>query len=220
MNNSNYVLIGSSSELSKEFVRLSDDKNFYTVSTKDFSSNNHLQISDYVNDIELIASFISKVNNPTVIFFNGFMAENRPKQYPTIEEINKTLKVNYFLPLFLTKEIDEKINVKKFVYISSFAAIKPRNKNFIYGHSKRLLEETIASLNLNSYLFFRFGKINTNFSIGHNTSIFDLEVSQAAKAIVKHIDRKSGIIYPNYLTKLLSILFYIIPLKIINKLGL
>jgi short-subunit dehydrogenase len=220
MSNSNYVLIGSSSALSREFVNLSAEKKFYTVSTKDFSSNSHLQVCDYINDIDLITSFISKINNPTVIFFNGFMAENRPKQYPTIEEINKTLKVNYFVPLFLTEEIDEKINVKKFVYMSSFAAIKPRNKNFIYGHSKRLLEETIASLNLKSYLFFRFGKINTNFSVGHNTSIFDLEVSKAARALAKHIDRKSGIIYPNFLTKLLSSLFYIIPLKAINKLGL
>ena len=220
MSNSNYVLIGSSSELSREFVKLSVEKNFYTVSTMDFASNSHLQVSDYINDIDLIASFISKINNPTVIFFNGFMAENRPKQYPTIEEINKTLKINYFVPLFLTKEIDKKINIKKFVYISTFAAIKPRNKNFIYGHSKRLLEETIASLNLKSYLFFRFGKINTNFSVGHNSSIFDLEVSKAAKALAKYIDSKSGIIYPNYITKLLSILFYIIPLKVINKLGL
>ena len=220
MNNSSYVLIGSSSALSKGFVNLSLEKRIYTVSTKDFSSDSHLQVSDYINDIDLIASFISKINNPTVIFFNGFMAENRPKQYPTIEEINKTLKINYVVPLFLTREIDERINVKKFVYMSSFAAIKPRNKNFIYGQSKRLLEETISSLNIKSYLFFRFGKINTNFSIGHNTSIFDLEVNQAAKAITKHIDKKTGIIYPNTLTKLLSILFYMIPLKIINKLGL
>lgn len=220
MNNSSYVLIGSSSALSKGFVNLSLEKRIYTVSTKDFSSDSHLQVSDYINDIDLIASFISKINNPTVIFFNGFMAENRPKQYPTIEEINKTLKINYVVPLFLTREIDERINVKKFVYMSSFAAIKPRNKNFIYGQSKRLLEETISSLNIKSYLFFRFGKINTNFSIGHNTSIFDLEVNQAAKAITKHIDKKSGIIYPNTLTKLLSILFYMIPLKIIDKLGL
>ena len=132
MNNSSYVLIGSSSALSKGFVNLSLEKRIYTVSTKDFSSDSHLQVSDYINDIDLIASFISKINNPTVIFFNGFMAENRPKQYPTIEEINKTLKINYVVPLFLTREIDERINVKKFVYMSSFAAIKPRNKNFIY----------------------------------------------------------------------------------------
>ena len=109
--------------------------------------------------------------------------------------------------------------VKKFVAAEQKKEAT-RNKNFIYGHSKRLLEETIASLNLKSYLFFRFGKINTNFSVGHNTSIFDLEVSKAAKALAKHIDRKSGIIYPNFLTKLLSSLFYIIPLKAINKLGL
>ena len=61
MNNSNYVLIGSSSALSKGFVNLSLEESIYTVSTKDFSSNSHLQVSDYINDIDLIASFISKI---------------------------------------------------------------------------------------------------------------------------------------------------------------
>ena len=38
------------------------------------------------------------------------------------------------------------------------AAIKPREKNYIYGENKRKLELSVKSLKFNNYLIFRFGK--------------------------------------------------------------
>lgn len=216
----NYILVGSSSELSKEFSKLSMNRNLYTISTKENSLKNHLNVRDYLNDVGEIISFISKIENPIIIFFNGFIAENRPTQTPTFDEIKKTIKFNYFVPLLLTDEINGKLNPKKFVYISSFAAVKPRNKNFIYGLSKQLLEKSIISLEIKNCLFVRFGKINTKFSFGHKNSIFDLEVKSAAKALSRVVDKRLGIVYPNISTKLLSIIFYLIPTKIINKMKL
>ncbi len=216
----NYILVGSSSELSKEFSKLSMNRNLYTISTKEDSLKNHLVVKDYVNDVGEIISFINKIENPIVIFFNGFIAENRPTKTPTFKEIKKTIKFNYFVPLFLTNEINVKLNPKKFVYISSFAAVKPRNKNFIYGLSKQLLEKSIISSEIKNCLFIRFGKINTKFSLGHKNSIFDLEVKSAAKALSKVVDKRLGIVYPNISTKILSIIFYIVPIQIINKMKL
>ena len=220
MESNNYILIGSSSELSKNFVDISKNRNIYTVSSKKLSSNNHLHVQDYFDEVDKIISFSQEVENPTIVFFNGFLAENRPSQIPTIEDINQTVKINYLMPLFLSDILNSKINIKKFVYISSFAAIKPRNKNFIYAQSKKLLEKTIISMELNDYLFIRFGKINTKFSAGHKNSIFDLDVKSAAEALSKSIDTKNGIVYPNLLTKFLSIIFYALPTRIINKLKL
>ena len=37
-------------------------------------------------------------------------------------------------------------NVKKFIFISSMAAVKPRNKNYIYGLSKKTLEESVRGV--------------------------------------------------------------------------
>lgn len=220
MESNNYLLIGSSSELSKKFVEISNNRNFYTVSTKKNTADNHLCVSDYIDNIDDIISFVKEIENPTIVFFNGFLAENRPIKIPDIGEIDKTIRFNYFIPLYLTIMINNKLNAKKFVYISSFAAVKPRNKNFIYGYSKKLLENSIISLNLDSSLFIRFGKINTKFSSGHRSSIFDLEIETAAKALSKNIDTKTGIIYPNLLTKFLSLIFSFLPVWIINKLNL
>ena len=50
-------------------------------------------------------------------------------------------------------------DVKKYVFISSMAAVKLRNKNFIYGYYKKKLENNILSGKLNNSLIFRFGKI-------------------------------------------------------------
>lgn len=220
MESNNYLLIGSSSELSKKFVELNNNRNFYTVSTKKNNADNHLGVKDYIDNIDDIISFAQEIKNPTIVFFNGFLAENRPIKTPDIGEIDKTIKINYFIPLYLTIMINNMLKTKKFVYISSFAAVKPRNKNFIYGYSKKLLENSIRSLNLKNYLIIRFGKINTKFSFGHRSSIFDLEVETAAKALSKNIDTKTGIIYSNLLTKLLSLIFNSLPIWIINKLKL
>ena len=70
--------------------------------------------------------FPQEVENPTIVFFNGFLAENRPSQIPTIEDINQTVKVNYLIPLFLSDILNSKINIKKFVYISSFCSNKTK----------------------------------------------------------------------------------------------
>ena len=220
MKRNNYILVGSSSELSKKFIEMNDNRIFYTISTKEIATNRNLIVGDYIDDIDKIILFIQEIECPTIVFFNGFLAENRPIKIPDIEEIEKTIKINYFVPLFLTSFISNKINVKKFVYISSFAAIKPRKKNFIYAYSKKLLENSISSMDINKYLFIRFGKINTNFSSGHRSSIFDLEVETAAKSLSKKIDIKSGVIYPNLITKFLSIIFYVLPTWVINKLNL
>ena len=56
--------------------------------------------------------------------------------------------------------------------------------------TKKLLEETIKGMELNNYLFFRFGKINTSMSLNHRSSFFDLEVNQAAKVLSKSLFKK------------------------------
>ena len=100
MESNNYLLIGSSSELSKKFVEISNNRNFYTVSTKKNTAVNHLGVSDYIDNIDDIIVFVKEIENPTIIFFNGFLAENRPIKIPDIGEIDKTIRFNYFIPLF------------------------------------------------------------------------------------------------------------------------
>jgi short-subunit dehydrogenase len=216
--NKNIVIVGSSSELAQEVLQQINFSNtIFSISLKESNQKNHLKVSNYLEDSKNIVEFISSVDSPVVIFFNGYLAENRPIQNPTSGEIVKTLEINYVIPYNLTAMIiNNNINISKFVFISSFAAVKQRYKNFIYGYSKKLLENSIMSLKPNSYLFIRFGKIKTSMSINHNSSFFDLDKKRAANIIVKFLESKNGVVYPNVSTKLLSIFIKVIPSQVIK----
>jgi short-subunit dehydrogenase len=216
--NKNIVIIGSSSELAQEVLQqINLENSIFSISLKESNETNHLKVSNYLEDATSIVEFISSVDDPIVVFFNGYLAENRPLQNPSSSEIVKTLEINYVVPYNLTAMIlKNNINISKFVFISSFAAVKQRNKNFVYGYSKKLLEDSIMSLKLNNYLFIRFGKIKTSMSINHNSSFLDLDKKKAANIIVKFLEPKSGIVYPNVSTKLLSIFIKVIPSPVIK----
>ena len=105
------MLIGSSSELAQEFLTYIDkDKFRYFLITssnsKFYKETNVLKINDYINDVDLIAEFM-KTSNPIIIFFNGFITENRPIKYPNVQVI----KTDYgkFVPYVLTIEINNSV---------------------------------------------------------------------------------------------------------------
>jgi short-subunit dehydrogenase len=220
--NKNIIIIGSSSELAQEVLKqLIQSNTIFSISLKDSDDTKHLKVTNYLEEAKNIVEFISSVHSPIVIFFNGYLAENRPIQNPTSYEIVKTLEINYFIPYKLTEMIvNQNIQIKKLVFISSFAAGKQRYKNFIYGYSKRLLEESIKYLNPNNYLLIRFGKIKTSMSKNHSSSFFDLDKKKAANIIVKFLVSKEGLVYPNISTKILSILIKMIPTSIIKLLNI
>ena len=218
------LLIGSSSELAQEFLTYIDkDKFRYFLITssnsKFYKETNVLKINDYINDVDLIAEFIKKTSNPIIIFFNGFIAENRPIKYPNVQEIIKTDYVNFVVPYVLTIEINNSVkNVKKYIYISSFAASKARYKNYIYGISKRKLEKSIKFLNSSKYLFIRFGQIDTKFSEEHKNLPFSMSKKDAARVIINSLNR-TGVIYPNSIIRTISLIIKVFPSKLLKRLN-
>lgn len=215
----NYILIGSSSELADSFSKEISNENIYYISRHPTSRpDNNLIIKDYLKSLNEIIEFCKNVQDPIIIFFNGFLSENRPMYKPNSEEIINTFKINYLIPFEITKKIKEQnLKIKKFVYISSFAAVKLRHKNFNYGSAKKLLEKSINSLDIENFLIIRFGKINTKMSNNHSSSIFDLEKEKAAQILLKCIKNKTGIKYPNLITKLLSVVIPLTPNFLIKK---
>jgi hypothetical protein len=215
---SNYVIIGSGSEISQSFQNLLYKKNqtFFTISRSKNINQNHLVVNDYLKDREKILEFINEIMNPTIIFFNGFLAENRATYSPLLNEIEITDYVNFQIPYFLSKEISNQINVKKFIYISSIASVRPRYKNYIYGLSKNKLEKSIRFLNLSSYLIIRFGKVETKMSKDHKTAPFTVSCDRAAKIIMYKINKK-GVVHANLGIYLSKILLKILPQKIVDR---
>ena len=217
-NDTNYIVFGASSELARSFIMQINSDNIFCISRNTVSlGKNSLFVEDYINNIDKIIKFCRDIENPIIIFFNGYLMENRPDINPDAKQAIKTFEINYLIPFEITKKLQhENLNIKKFVYISSFAAVRFRYKNYIYGITKRLLEESIKSLNLKNYLILRFGKINTKMSSSHSNSIFDLDKDVAAKILIKNIKWSSGLKYSNPITKFLSIIIKCLPYKIIK----
>ena len=214
----NIVTIGSSSEISQCFYKQATSKDFlvHTISRIDLKTSNHLKINDYINEVEKIKLFLSNIENPIIIFFNGFLAENRDLTEPTVEEINKTDYVNYQIPYFLSKSLSENKDIKKFIFISSIASVRPRYKNYIYGLSKYKLEKSLRFLNLSKYLVLRFGKVETKMSSDHKSPPFTISANKAANIILKKLDFE-GFKYASFSIFISGLLVLIFPKRVIDN---
>ena len=220
----NIVIFGGSSEIAIELKNILNNKKHknFTISRRNSSHEypNSLIINNYFEDYEKIKSEIEKLNNVIVVFFNGHLSENRDQYSPNLNEIIKTDEINFTVPYYLSLNLNNDLNnIKQFVYISSMAAVKPRYKNYIYGLSKRKLEESIKHLELPSYLIIRYGKVITKMSEDHKNPPFTLSVNDAANYIYKNIN-KTGVQYPKLGLKILSLIIKVLPGRIIKKIGL
>ncbi len=223
MNFKNFALIGASSEVALEFSKLLNTKeiNQILITSNEnlkIEDNESLLVKDYLSDVQKIADFLKNYDNLVVIFFNGYLAENRDFKIPSYEEIGKTQKINFLVPYFLTFVLKNNLSDKtKYIFLSSMAAVKLRHKNYIYGMTKRNLENSITKLKLEDYLIFRFGKITTKMSEGHKNPPFMLSAIEASKIIYRNLDKKK-IFYPKFGLKIVASLLKITPQKIIDLL--
>ena len=220
----NIVIFGGSSEIAIELNNILSSKNHknFTISRRNSShkDSDSLIVNNYLEDYAKIKREIEKLSNVIVVFFNGHLSENRDQYSPNLKEIIKTDEINFTIPYYLSLNLNNDLsNIKKFVYISSMAAVKPRYKNYIYGLSKRKLEEGIKYLELPSYLIIRYGKVITKMSEDHKNPPFTLTVNDAANYLYKNIN-KTGIQYPKLGLKILSIVIKLLPGRIIKKIGL
>ena len=219
----NIVIFGGSSEIAIELNNILSSKNHknFTISRRNSShkDSDSLIVNNYLEDYAKIKREIEKLSNVIVVFFNGHLSENRDQYSPNLKEIIKTDEINFTIPYYLSLNLNNDLsNIKKFVYISSMAAVKPRYKNYIYGLSKRKLEEGIKYLDLPSYLIIRYGKVITKMSEDHKNPPFTLTVNDAANYLYKNIN-KTGIQYPKLGLKILSIVIKLLPGRIIKKIG-
>ena len=218
------VIFGSSSEVAVELQKILQEKDFdfYSLSRSEVEKNlsNHTQVNDYLEDYEKIYTLFDQLGPTYVIFFNGFLAENRDQQIPSLSEIKKTDYINFLVPYELSNKLgSDFLNIKKFIYISSMSAIRPRYKNYIYGLSKRKLEESIKYLNLQLYLIFRFGKIKTKMSKNHKDAPFTISAKESARVILDKLDQ-TGIVYGNTGLYLISMVMKILPNFVLKKIKL
>ena len=212
----NLVLIGASSEIAEKLIlqNKSSDFNIFGITSKDIEGN-FLKVNDYIDESQKIIEYIKEIKDPTIIFFNGYLKENRDKYFPNDLEIKDTLYINFLLPYLLTLDICKNIYFKKLVYISSIAAVKPRYKNYIYGISKKSLENSIKNLNKKNTLAIRFGKVQTKMSAEHKDPPFTISANQAADVVIQNL-HKEGIIYSSFGIHFMAMVIKLLPIKFIN----
>ena len=217
----NFILVGANSEFATTFADklIKNNHKVYGVSREFIpylNKNEQIQLKNYNEKYTELLYFVESIESPYIVFFNGFLAENRPTYSPTYKEIEETIYANYLTPLHLFDQVSRNTTVKKFIFISSMAAVKPRNKNYIYGLSKKTLEESVRKSGNLNYLIVRFGQIKTKMSQNHNEPPFTLTKDKASLKLLKLIDKK-GLHYPSYSLFLMSFLIKILPIKLIDK---
>lgn len=217
----NFILIGANSEFATAFADklIKNNHKVYGVSrafVPYLNKKEQIQLKNYDEKSTELSYFVETIENPYIVFFNGFLAENRPSYYPTYKEIEETLYANYLTPLSLFNQMCKNTNVKKFIFISSMAAVKLRNKNYIYGLSKKILEESVKKSGNLNYLIVRFGQIKTKMSQNHNEPPFTLTKDKASLKLLKLINKR-GLRYPSYSLFIISFLIKILPIKLIDK---
>ena len=106
--------------------------------------------------------------------------------------------------------MSENKDIKKFIFISSIASVRPRYKNYIYGLSKYKLEKSLRFLNLSKYLVLRFGKVETKMSSSHESPPFTISANKAANIILKKLDFE-GFKYASFSIFISSLFFLIFP---------
>ena len=217
----NIVVFGSSSEIALELAAILSEQNIYTIgisskSKQESKYNSHLTVEDYVDNVDAVISHLKRFDNLCVIFMNGYLKENRPYEYPTAEQIRKTIQGNLTVPIYLTQKLlEENLDIKKFVYISSISSIKFRYKNYIYGISKKYLEEVSSKLIPERHLILRFGMVETRMSENHKKAPFTISKNKAAE-IIFHNLHKTGTVSSLFTLRIISFLIRIVPSKLLN----
>ena len=221
MSNKNICLIGGSSDLGIEVAKICkmrSDTDIHGIARSEDKIGKlykeFLLISDYELDKEAISDFIIKTKTTDIVLLNGFIGENnRPTE--------KIVKINYSIPLSLIKHINKKIDDKfTFTIISTLAVSRPRDKNYVYGLSKYLLEEAVKKSKFGKFIIFRSGFIRTKMTEDHKEPPFGKNPEEVAEKIVNAIlnnRKRISTVYSSIPIFLLFYAFKLVPLNILNS---
>ena len=174
---------------------------------------NMLCISSYETSKQEITNFIQENKISDIILLNGYIGKNN-------HPVEKIVRINLSLPLALINYFEES-DIENITYtiISSLAASRPREKNFVYGLSKYMLEESLLSRPTGKYIIFRSGFIRTKMTKDHKEPPFSKSSEQVAEKIIKALTnnrRRISIKYSSFQIMFLFYLFKVIPLYILN----
>ena len=134
-----FVLIGSSSELSNSFkeILLRKNEKFISISR---AKDANITVKDYFLESEEIVKKLKAYKNLNIIFFNGYLAENRPFQIPNHNDVVKTDYINFTVPYSLTEKfISNDLDVET-LHALEYALEKFSGSALIISHDRWFLD--------------------------------------------------------------------------------
>ena len=218
MSNRKICLIGASSDLGLAIAQVASELagiEVYGISQNKLVLNykKTLTVHDYETSEGEINGFVMENGISDIIILNGFIGENN-------HPVEQIIKVNFSIPVNLIKYIDpDRKSGITYTVISSLAAAKPREKNYVYGLSKYLLEQSIRNQKSGKYIIIRAGFIRTKMTKDHKIPPFAKDPKEIAKSVLSTVlnnKKKLSIKYSSFEIRLLFYAFKLTPLSVLN----
>jgi len=241
MENSNIVIYGGSSFISKELLKiLSKDYKKFTIfcRKKNAVQNyineinlNNIEINIFETDIlnlEENISIVEKLENNIsgVIWISG-LTGNPEEEYIDTKKCEMNLKVNFLHPVLIINKIIPKMKKEKKSFIAvltSVAGLRGRSKRLFYSTAKSAMISYLSGLRQKLYK----EKINVITVIpGYmRTKPFNIKApsflisspEKSAQIIYSAIKKEKEIVYINFFWKVIMFCINLIPEKIYKKL--
>ncbi len=243
----NIIIFGANSAIAKECVNLWSGKNNFYLIVRDktkfdkFAAKLKIKNHGFVKIIEADLSNFNLHSQIWTQIINDkdikkidvlFLAQGKLENQITIQDnfnlIHENIKINVLSVISiitLATKTFEKQREGTIAVISSIAGDKGRSSNYIYGSSKAMLSCFLSGLrqrfsksNVN-ILTIKPGIINTPMTKDLKKSFLSTSPKNAAKLIVKSIDKKKNVIYVPFFWFFIILIIKLIPEKIFKKLS-
>ena len=150
----------------------------------------------------------------------SFAVQKSALDHLLAENLIDVINTNFVSTSLLLTGLIERMEVQmhgNVLYISSFAGLRPRKNNYVYGATKagadflaQGLQDSSRSKNV-FLTILRPGFVRTKFSNGLSEPPFSTDVTTVAQIAVKAVIRNRKIVYAPKLLSLIAIIFRNIP---------
>ena len=218
------ALIGGSSEIGEAIVRHLPPENLQEIVILDRATTG-FDASSAQNRREGVAGLFIKGDIDIAIIAIGVLGDSDSKN--SEENLLDLAEINYTATLHIAHLISEKMKIQghgKILVISSFAQVRPRIDNFIYGSSKAGLDFYARGLAASlkgtgvSISILRPGFVHTKMTHGMKVAPFSITAEQAGEAGADLLRGGSKIAFVPGILKFVAIAFRMVPAIIFNKL--
>lgn len=183
-------------------------------------------INDPVQRIEKISKLFDNRDFDLVILAVGYLGFQPSKS--TLEDDQTIIDVNFTYSARVLNYVVDRLmsqNHGKVLILSSFAAVRPRKSNYIYGAAKAGLDFFARGLQLDlvgtgvDICIARPGFVHSNMTQGMTAAPFAISAAQAGEICARGILRSKKVFFVPGKLRYVMFIVKLLPRRILNKLN-